>query len=168
MNEELTFKKATLEDLNEVYQVIQNAIIEMKRDNIPQWDDQYPNRDILKEDIEKEQLYIVTLNSSIITVYVLNEEYDEQYRNGNWSSDKLSFRIIHRLCVNPNYQNMGLGGKVLNHIEQELKDNGIQSVRLDVFSKNPFALRLYEKLGYQKVGEAYWRKGTFHLMEKIL
>lgn len=168
MNEEFCFMRATLEDLNDVYQVFQDAIIEMKRNKISQWDEQYPNRDILMDDIEKQQLYIGTLNSNIITVYVINSEYDEQYQNGKWTSDKLSFRIIHRLCVNPNYQNMGLGVKVLTHIEHELINNGIQSVRLDVFSENPYALRLYEKLGYHKVGEANWRKGTFHLMEKTL
>jgi predicted GNAT family acetyltransferase len=37
---------------------------------------------------------------------------------------------------------------------------------LDAFSLNPFALRLYEKIGYVRVGEANWRKGLFYLYEK--
>ncbi len=49
-----------------------------------------------------------------------------------------------------------------------LRDRGIESVRLDAFSLNPYALRMYEGLGYKKVGEANWRKGLFYLFEKNL
>ena len=45
---------------------------------------------------------------------------------------------------------------------------GYQSIRLDVFSENPFAQKLYRKNGYVTRGSAEWRKGRFDLMEKIL
>lgn len=41
-----------------------------------------------------------------------------------------------------------------------------ESVRLDVFSKNPYAIRLYENNSYEKRGNVCWRKGEFYLMEK--
>lgn len=40
--------------------------------------------------------------------------------------------------------------------------------RLDAFTENPFALKLYDNLGYSRVGYADWRKGRFYLMEKYL
>ena len=42
------------------------------------------------------------------------------------------------------------------------------SVRLDVYSENPYALRLYQGNGYMKRGYADWRKGRFFMMEKQL
>jgi len=57
---------------------------------------------------------------------------------------------------------------MLSHIEEQIKNMGYSSVRLDVFSKNPYAIRLYEKNGYKKRGYADWRKGRFFLMEKTL
>ena len=39
---------------------------------------------------------------------------------------------------------------------------------MDVFSENPFALKLYKRNGYQVRGCADWRKGRFFLMEKSL
>lgn len=78
------------------------------------------------------------------------------------------YRVIHRLCVNPVYQNRGIAAQTLSHIEEELQKSGIKAVRLDVFSKNPFALSLYLGNGYEKVGFADWRKGSFYLMEKLL
>ena len=53
------------------------------------------------------------------------------------------------------------------HIEKQLKEIDIHVIRLDVFSNNPLALRLYNSLGYSKVGHADWRKRKFFLMEKF-
>jgi hypothetical protein len=53
-------------------------------------------------------------------------------------------------------------------IEELLRKEGIQSIRLDAFSLNPYALKMYGALGYQKVGETNWRKGLFYLLEKKL
>ncbi|MBD5427537.1 MAG: hypothetical protein HDR38_08340 [Treponema sp.] len=50
--------------------------------------------------------------------------------------------------------------------EVQLVGWGIHTIRLDAFSENPYALRLYEHMGYVKVGTADWRKGMFYLMEK--
>ena len=52
------------------------------------------------------------------------------------------------------------------HIENELKNKNIETIRLDAFSENIYAIKMYEKLGYVNVGEANWRKGKFYLLEK--
>ena len=53
-------------------------------------------------------------------------------------------------------------------IENQIKEMGYQSVRLDTFTENPFAQRLYLHNGYESRGYANWRKGKFDLMEKKL
>ena len=53
-------------------------------------------------------------------------------------------------------------------IEEFLKGEGIETIRVDAFSLNPFALKMYEKAGYSKVGEANWWKGLFYLFEKLI
>ncbi|MOA35168.1 hypothetical protein D3C78_1565980 [compost metagenome] len=53
-------------------------------------------------------------------------------------------------------------------IEDLVKQMGLETIRLDAFSQNPYALRMYEKLHYRTVGEVQWRKGLFYLMEKKL
>ena len=102
--------------------------------------------------------------SNLAAIYVISTECDDEYKNGSWEYDKPC--IIHRLCVSPEYQNKGIGKQLLAKIEDQLVDMGYDSVRLDVFSQNPFALKLYEKNGYVRRGHADWRKGRFYLMEK--
>lgn len=89
-------------------------------------------------------------------------------QNGEWKYINNGFCVLHRLCVHPRYQNQGIARKTLMHIETDLKEKNIDSLRLDVFSDNPFAMKLYRNSGYKEVGFTDWRKGKFFLMEKHL
>lgn len=160
--------KAKIADLPVVLTLFQEAIDYMNNNNIPQWDEYYPNEEVLKEDIQKNELYIVKLEEIIVSVFVINSDYDSDYKYGNWTYKGKSYVILHRLCVNVKYQNQGIGTKTLSLIEKVLKDNNIKAIRLDAFSKNPYALRMYENNDYKRVGEANFRKGLFYLYEKIL
>lgn len=164
----LKFRKATQDDLDSVFRVYLDAIAEMDRNNIPQWDELYPDREILEEDISKNQLFLGTTDGGIACAYVINSECDEEYDSGDWRYPYASFGVIHRLCVNPVFQNKGVGKLAIEHIEAELKAEGIETIRLDAFTLNPYAMRLYDKLGYVKVGTVDWRKGRFWLLEKKL
>jgi len=164
----LEYRKATTDELDAVFQVFRDAIAEMDRNGIPQWDEKYPDREILAEDISKDELVVGTIGDEIACVFVLNSECDEEYENGAWQYPDSSFGVIHRLCVNPKFQNRGVGAETMKHIEEEMKSEGVESVRFDAFTLNPFALRLYDKLGYKKVGYVDFRKGRFVLMEKKL
>lgn len=47
----------------------------------------------------------------------------------------------------------------MRQIELLAKTRGFTSIRLGVFSRNPYSQRLYAKLGCEKTGQAVWRKG---------
>ena len=164
----LEFRKANEGELDAVFSVFKDAIAEMDRNGIPQWDELYPNREILSEDISKNELFVGTLDGEIACVFVLNSECDEEYEVGAWQYPDTSFCVIHRLCVNPKFQNKGVGAYTMRYIEGKLKKEGFESIRFDAFTLNPYALRLYDKLGYAKVGYVDFRKGRFVLMEKKL
>ena len=159
---------AELEDLDTVNSMLQDVINNMIGNNIFQWDEIYPNRNILNDDIIKKQLYKIMLNNEIISIFVLNNEYENEYLNGKWEYNGNNFMVLHRLFINIKYQDKGFGTKIMLYIENYLKNKDITSIRLDTFSKNAIALKLYNKLGYKKVGEVNWKKGLFYLFEKIL
>ncbi len=163
---ELEFVLAQKEDLDNVLTMFAGAINEMNSNGIDQWDRMYPDRNLLEEDIIKRQLFIGLYKGIVVSAYVLNRECDEQYVNGKWKYPDSTYYVIHRLCVNPIYQNKGIGTLTMLHIENEIRKMGIDTIRLDVFTLNPYAVKMYEKLGYLKVGFVHWRKGKFYLMEK--
>ncbi len=162
----INYRIAALKDLKEIHTMVQRAIETMNNQQIYQWDELYPDEEILREDIEKQQLYVGLVEETIAVIYVLNQECDEEYQTGKWKYAQKPFYVIHRLCVNPVFQNQGVAGRTMLHIEETLRVMGIAAIRLDVFSENPSALKLYDNFGFAKVGYVDWRKGRFYLMEK--
>ena len=167
----MNFRLATENDLEEICSLIKEAIIEMEKKKIFQWDEIYPSRDDFLKDIKTSTLFIGEIQfedtKRICVVYALNKLCDEEYKKAKWKWEG-DYRVIHRLCVHPDFQNRGIAKETIKHIEKEVKSIGVNCLRLDVFSKNPISLRLYQKQHFYKTGEALWRKGLFYLMEKIL
>lgn len=162
------FELGNVIEIKEIFTVFEQAANYMIDIGIYQWDSIYPNIDVIKNDLYNNGLYVGKINHQIAVVFVLNNDYDEQYDNGNWMHNSEPFEVIHRLCVHPKFQNKGIGRIAMEYIENRLSSAGIRSIRLDTFSLNPYALKLYASLGFHTVGEANWRKGKFYLMEKIL
>ena len=164
----MNFRKATTDDIEEICRLVQHAIAVMEENGIPQWDAVYPTRADFLNDIHSGTLYAGTVDGTISVIFALNKCQDEAYFSADWTYRGERFCVLHRLCVNPQFQNQGVAKKTLAYIEEKLMREGIESIRLDVFTQNPFALRLYEKAGYHQTGTADWRKGKFILMEKVL
>ena len=61
----LEYRKGTQADLDAIFSVFRDAIAEMDRNGIPQWDERYPDREILAEDISKNELFVGLLGGDI-------------------------------------------------------------------------------------------------------
>lgn len=173
----LIFRKAELCDANVIFDFVQNAVSAMISQKIFQWDEIYPAYDDFERDIKNGEAFVAEIaenendfesRKKIAAVHALNKECDEAYKTGNWQYGGDDYIVLHRFCVNPEFQHKGIGFKVWSHILAQAKADGIKAVRLDVFTQNPYSRRLYEKLGFKTVGFAEWRKGKFLLQEKIL
>ena len=165
---DITYRIAALPDLDEVWSFVHNVINNMISQNILQWDELYPDKEILREDILKGQLRLGIVHEQIATIYVINQECEDEYKYGKWKYEDISCCVIHRLCVNPTFQNIGIGRITMLYIEKEVQSMGMQAIRLDAFLQNLPALKLYNNLGYARVGEVDWRKGRFYLLEKLI
>ncbi|MGN0636908.1 MAG: GNAT family N-acetyltransferase [Huintestinicola sp.] len=165
---EIIFRKACRSDLSEIISLVSSAILEMEKNGIHQWDELYPIPEDFSEDISKGEQFVGTVEGRIAVIYTLNQSFDDEYKNGSWQYPNEPFGVIHRLCVSPEFQHRGIAAETVSYIENELRRQGIKAIRLDVFTENPYALRLYEKLGFKKTGTVKWRKGDFNLMEKYI
>ena len=162
----MIYSKADKTQTEEVFSVFSAAIQNMELHGIHQWDEIYPDKPTIADDIARNQMYIGKIDNRIAVCFVLSEEYDEEYKNGRWQHPDSRFCVIHRLCVNPEFQNKGIASETMKYIENLCKSAGYDSIRLDCFTENPYSRRLYDKTGYSVVGYANWRKGRFELREK--
>ena len=165
---ELEFRRAGTDDLDALVALYGAAAQDMREKGIDQWDEYYPDREILAEDVESGDMTLGLLDGQLACAYVVNREYEPEYELGAWEHTEGDFCVLHRLCVNPEMQGQGLARQTMARMEKTARDQGFDSVRLDVFSQNLHAQRLYERLGYKRTGEVRFRKGIFYLMEKGL
>ncbi len=86
-------------------------------------------------------------NSKNIELIYLKDELVGFY-NGKDKDDN-TFEI-ENICVKPEYQNKGIGTAVLKEILFEHKR---QNIKLQVFKINEKAIKLYEKIGFEKIAE---------------
>lgn len=161
------FEKAQDGDKDEVMQLLNAAKENMKENGLDQWDEIYPAISDVAKDIKEGTLTLVKQGGKLVAVYTLNKHQDAAYKFGNFKDNSDNFIVLHRLCVKPEYRRMGIAARTLRHIDEEALKEGFSSIRLDVFTKNPRAVKLYESAGYSYAGDAYFRKGKFLLMEKL-
>jgi ribosomal protein S18 acetylase RimI-like enzyme len=141
----------------------------MRNNGIDQWDDIYPNEEVVMKDMNDLSLYVLEENNVYIGAVSLNREQDAAYQQVNWQGGEPAL-VVHRLCVHPNYQGTGLGSRLMDFAEAHAKRNAYASIRLDAYTGNPIAFRMYERRGYRKAGQVYFPRRTlpFFCFEKIL
>lgn len=58
--------------------------------------------------------------------------------------------FIYTLDVHPDYRRKGVGSMLIRALEERLRSQGVERIRLEAAIKNPAALELYRKAGYHK------------------
>ncbi|NLI54465.1 MAG: N-acetyltransferase [Clostridiales bacterium] len=164
----MDFSTARRCDLPELIALYRAAIQSMDAQGIPQWDEIYPDRRVIAEDISRGEMEVGRVGETIAVAFSLELCGEGDYEPANWRYPAPRFVVLHRLCVHPAFQGRGIAKEAMDHIEQSVLTRGIHAIRLDAFSRNPAALRLYESRGYEKAGTIQYRKGLFYLYEKRL
>ncbi len=168
MDTQLKLQIATEADIDAIMQLIQAAILKRKQEGSEQWQDGYPNINVIQDDIKKEFGYIALNNDlNVVAYYALIFEPEPAYDSieGNWITNYL---VIHRLAVNQSNPIKGLGTWMLQQAEAISLKNQIFSIKVDTNFDNIPMLKVFNNLGYQYCGEVYFRGKSRMAFEKVL
>lgn len=154
--------------LESAMNLVGNAIEEMRKNGIDQWDEIYPAAADIAGDIVEGHAFGLFEGDELAGYVALNENESPEYGEVQWKYADDKRLIIHRLCIDPKYQGMGNAKKILSFAERHGTDNGYALIRLDAFLHNRAALRLYETHDYVLCGRVGFRKGEFNCYEKKL
>lgn len=108
---DLTFRPAQPDDLEKVFVIFSGAINNMRAMGIDQWDELYPSKADIENDIKSGQMHLALSGDDVAAAYVINKSFDGEYELGRWSCS-VGFAVVHRLCVNTVYQNRGVAAKI--------------------------------------------------------
>jgi GNAT superfamily N-acetyltransferase len=163
------FRKATPSEIPQIWTIIQQAIVRRKNDGSQQWQDGYPNEDVIKQDITKGIGYVLTDDNTIIgyAAILFNEEPAYELIKGTWLTNE-EFVVVHRVAISDDYLGKGLAQKIFLLIEDLAIDNNIFSIKVDTNFDNIPMLKILEKLGYTYCGEVTFRGSFRKAYEKTL
>ena len=164
----LGIRSASLEDIPILQSLVQDCVLAMRAAGIEQWDEVYPSRENISQDITAGTLHVLCEQDTIIACITIDSQLDPMWQGLDWSADREPAAAVHRLMVHPSKQGLGHAKRLMLHAEDVAMRRGCRSIRLDTFLQNPAAMALYPRLGYRRTGIAMMRKGQFVGFEKLL
>lgn len=150
-------RKTTKDDIEKVIQIIEDAKKQIKALGIDQWQNGYPNREVIENDIKDEKSFVLEKDGNILGTVVVAFEKENSYENiteGQWLTDGYYF-VIHRLAVDTNYKNNGIATKILELIEEKIKNTSIKSIKVDTHEGNIPMRKFLEKNEFIQCGVIY-------------
>ena len=161
--------KANSKDIKQIMAIINETVKEMKSYNNTQWDDNYPQDKDFAKDIELGNLYVDKKDNTITGFICVNYIEPVEYNGLSWSKDEKCM-VIHRMAVNSQFRNKGIGTKLMNFAEELAIKNGVNYLKTDTYSINVKMNSLFRKLNYQLVGQMSFlgKEKPFNCYEKTL
>ncbi|WP_315120474.1 GNAT family N-acetyltransferase [uncultured Clostridium sp.] len=162
-------RKATMEDLKDIMEIIKDTIVEMHSYNNYQWDESYPQEKDFINDIQKGDLFVSENHGKLVGFVCINKVEPVEYDGLNWSLNE-NIMVIHRMAVNPNSRRKGIGRKLMEFADELAFENNIRYLKTDTYSLNTKMNILFSKCGYNLVGEMSFlgKEKPFYCYEKVL
>ena len=148
--------RATEQELEELLSFYRHVADTMEESGVQHWHwGKYPSEEIIRDDLAKGDLYYMRTDGAVSAAVVLMTGQEPEYNSLTWTCG-IRPGIFHRLAVHPAMQGGGLGGFVIDDVQQILRRAGCDCVRCDTSEKNVRAVRFYEKLGFRRCGRLRW------------
>ena len=147
-----------------------SCVAGMIANGIDQWDESYPNAEVIMEDLIAQTYFVAIKNEIIIAGINIDQNQDDTYLAIDWKDKKNQFLVVHRLAVKVEFWNDGIGKSLMLFTENLVTEKGLNSIRLDTYSGNPKAMEFYRRLGYTELDTIDLKpnKDKYHCFEKII
>ena len=148
-------RKTTIEDLDALRRIFSHAREQMKADGNPdQWKDDRPDEQLILQDIEEGNSYVVESDGQVVGTFAFIIGIDPTYIeiDGAWLNDD-KYGTIHRIASDGTTR--GVFKAVLDHVESFGMD-----IRIDTHRNNHRMLHLIEENGFVRCGIIITDDGT--------
>lgn len=151
---EFVWRLAEKKDVDTIVEIIEGAVFRLGKAGINQWQNGYPNREVVLCDIEKGVGRVLCKDERILVygavVYSGEKAYDD-LKGGEWLMQTQDYATIHRVCVVNDGVGKGYGKEFMLQAEDEVKKT-FRSIRIDTHPDNKIMQSMVESLNYSYCG----------------
>ena len=153
--------KSRFEDIGQIMDVIQDAQESMRANGIPQWQDGYPNEEIISQDIQMGNSYVLVEDGNVIgTAYIVagHEPTYDYIEGGQWLNDH-PYVVVHRIAVRKDFKGKSVARYMMEFAEKIAMEHQLRDIRIDTHHDNIPMRTFLAKLGYHACGTIYLDNG---------
>jgi len=166
-----TLRKTTIEDINQVMEIIAQAKAYLMSSGVDQWQDDYPNEEIIREDIVNGYGYVLECKGKMVGTVALSFDGEPWYDNiydGKWITNE-KFLVIHRLAVSDDVRGTDAASDIMRQAEKLCVLRGVRSIKIDTHEDNVIMQKFIKKNGFEYCGMVILgSEGERLCFEKIL
>ncbi|TCD54447.1 GNAT family N-acetyltransferase [Alloscardovia theropitheci] len=151
-------RKATIDDLPEIMNIVNDAKRLLKEDGSSQWQNGYPNEFTFISDIDAGASYVITVDSHVAgtTMISFGEEAGYSAIHGGtvrYPVDEYGqYAVLHRAAMSTHYRGMRLIDQFFKELFRVIDEHGTKVVRVDTHRKNFRMQRVLDRLGMTPCG----------------
>lgn len=151
-------RKAKADELELVLSIIEDGKKQLADAGIDQWQDDYPNVDTIKADIDAGRAVIYNSDDHEtlgVASVVVAPDHAYDTLQGDWLVNTDKYVTVHRVAIFSHHQGKGYASKLFQDLFTYIAQNHpeSESIRIDTHRDNAKMQHLIEKNGFQKVGE---------------
>lgn len=153
-------RRALYQDVNEIMSIVYSAQQSLRELGIDQWQDGYPTRESIEEDIAKGVGYVV-INNEVISGYaaiVLSGEPAYQQIADSWHCGD-RYVVVHRLCTSATHRRKGVAIELMQYAANLSRKAGYGAFHIDTHKGNIRMLSMLHKLGFNYTGIVRYDSG---------
>ena len=158
----MLIRQARHEDIKTILSIVRSAQLSLSELGIDQWQDGYPSKDVVAEDIANGVGYVACAEDGDVVGYVAvvltGEEAYNQIDIDRWHTSN-SYVAVHRLCVDGTARRKGVAIELMNFAGEFAIEHGILDFRIDTHKGNVRMLELLKKMGFKHVGTIRYESG---------
>ena len=153
--------KSRIEDIEKMMCVIHEAQESMHANGIPQWQDGYPNEEVISWDIQTGNSYVLVEDGNVIGTAYIVAGYEPNYdyiEEGKWLNDH-PYVVVHRIAISKDYKGKDCARQLMVFAESVAGMHHLHDIRIDTHHQNLPMRKFLSKLGYHACGTVYLKNG---------
>ena len=160
----MEIKRTNREDIDTLMPIFEEARKTIASLGIDQWQNGYPSRQVIQEDVKLMQSYFVTSDGETVGTFALIEDGEPTYDrifDGAWlSGDKKdTYFAIHRVAISVKCRGKGISTQIIDYCAEKARKSGKISLRIDTHEGNIVMRKMLEKHGFICCGKIFLSDG---------